>query len=297
MTINTTVAVRMALAGLLALHLPCVQAGLLDQPMTDEEFGACVQRLAGQTAEAGRPLRAGDFTRVAAQARYDDRVRQALLVQRGEPTLWWDDLAATTDDERVAQGREVLAREAEALQRIEARWGIPREIVVAIYGIETNYGPSAGRIPVLDAALTLACLRPCTSGNCAARERAYAAVRLLRDGKVRPEISPATASRTSSARSTMLSPPLPTTCKGGAAGSKARPSMWRCAYRRSSRAHSRRPPARRPSRRPAAARCRSGRHAGGRPWDPMARRFPCRCQAIPRRPLFFRWACRGRPSS
>jgi lytic murein transglycosylase len=175
-------------AFVLAGSLPA-RAALLDQPMPPEQFAACVQGLAGQTASAGRPLTRDDFLRVAASARYDDRVRQALLVQAGEPTFWWDDIAATTDDERVEEGRRILGREAAVLQQIEARWGVPKEIVVAIYGIETNYGPSAGKIPVLDSALTLACLRPCppASASCAARERAYAAVRLLRDGRVRPE--------------------------------------------------------------------------------------------------------------
>jgi membrane-bound lytic murein transglycosylase B len=78
------------------------------------------------------------------------------------------------------------------LQRIESQFGVPREIVVAIYGIETNYGPAQGRIPVLDAAMTLACLRPCPDtatapGSCMSRERAFAAVRVLRDRRVPAE--------------------------------------------------------------------------------------------------------------
>lgn len=165
------------------------QAQLLAAPMPPEQFSACVQQLADQTGTAQRPLSRADFLRIAGGASYDDRVRQSMLVTTSEPTFWWDDIAATTDDQRVEEGRQVLARAAPVLQRIESRWNVPREIVVAIYGIETNYGPSAGRIPVLDAALSVACLRPCSSatGNCAARERAYAAVRLLRDGKVPPE--------------------------------------------------------------------------------------------------------------
>jgi membrane-bound lytic murein transglycosylase B len=170
-------------------------AGPLDQPMPPEQFSACVQGLAEQVGSAGKPLARADFERVAATGKYDDRVRQSMLVQAGEPTYWWDELAGTTDDERVQDGLKVLAREADALRKIEARFGVPREIIVAIYGIETNYGPAAGRIPVLDAALSLACLRPCppstgTPGGpatCRSRERAFAAVRLLRDEKVRPE--------------------------------------------------------------------------------------------------------------
>jgi lytic murein transglycosylase len=167
-------------------------AALLDQPLPPEQFNACVQSLAQQTQLSGRPLRRDDFERIAATAQYDDRVRQSMLVAAGEPTFWWDELAATTDDDRVQAGRAILARDAATLQRIEAQFGVPREILIAIYGIETNYGPSSGRIPVLNAALSLACLRPCpetanTPGSCMARERAFAAVRVLRDGRVRPE--------------------------------------------------------------------------------------------------------------
>ena len=170
-------------------------AALLDQPLPPEQFSACVQGLAEETASAGKPLTREDFLRVAAAGKYDDRVRQSMLVQAGEPTYWWDELAATTDDQRVQDGLKVLEREGDALRRIEARFGVPKEIIVAIYGIETNYGPAGGKIPVLDAALSLACLRPCppTTGKpggpatCRSRERAFAAVRLLRDEKVRPD--------------------------------------------------------------------------------------------------------------
>lgn len=163
---------------------------LVEQPLPPEQFQACVQRLADQTPTAGRPIGRDDFLRIAGSARYDDRVRQSMLVQTAEPSFWWDAIAATTDDERVEQGRRILAEHADLLQRIEDRFGVPRQIVVAIYGIETNYGPSQGRIPVLDAAVTYACLRPCppdAQRACVARERAYAAARLVRDNKVRPQ--------------------------------------------------------------------------------------------------------------
>ena len=163
---------------------------LIAQPMAPEQFQACVQQLGEQTASAGKPLSREDFSRITAGARYDDRVRQSLLVQAGEPTFWWDELAATTDDDRMRDGQRILAANAATLQRIEAQFGVPKEVVVAIYGIETNFGPSQGKIPVIDSTLTLACLRPCPpdrASACLARERAYAAVRLVRDGRVRPE--------------------------------------------------------------------------------------------------------------
>jgi membrane-bound lytic murein transglycosylase B len=174
------------------LPSPTPAQQLLAQPLNPQQFQSCVQNLAGQTHLAGRPLNRADFERITATAQYDDRVRQSMLVTVGEPTFWWDELAATTDADRVRAGQAILAGNAPLLQRIEAQFGVPREIVVAIYGIETNYGPSQGKIPVLDAALSLACLRPCADtgaapGSCVSRERAFAAVRVLRDRRVRAE--------------------------------------------------------------------------------------------------------------
>ena len=176
-------------AALLAAACHAAPAPSLDQPLSPDQFNACVSELADETGTAHKPLARDDFLRIAGNAQYDDRVRQALLVPAGEPSYWWDELAATTDDQRVADGQRVIAQNLDVLQRIEQRWGVPKEIVVAIYGIETNYGPAGGRIPVLDATLSLACLRPCadTAKACAARERAYSAVRLLRDQRVAPD--------------------------------------------------------------------------------------------------------------
>jgi membrane-bound lytic murein transglycosylase B len=180
----------LAIAGALFVLLPaCGQQVPLDQPLAPEQFQQCVQNLANQTSLAGKPLTRQDFLQIAGNAHYDDRVRQGLLVQAGEPTYWWDELAGVTDAQRVADGQRILASNADVLNRIQAQFGVPKEIVVAIYGIETNYGPSQGKIPVLDAAVTMACLRPCppeatAPGSCSSRERAFAAVRVLRDKRV-----------------------------------------------------------------------------------------------------------------
>jgi lytic murein transglycosylase len=183
--------IRAAALAALFSHNAFAQTNLA-QPLTPEQFSTCVQQLAAQTSTAGRPLSQADFLRIASTARYDDRVRQSMQVAAGEPTFIWDELAATTDEDRVREGRAILARDAQTLQRIESQFGVPKEIVVAIYGIETNFGPAQGKIPVLDAALSYACLRPCPesasgASACISRERAYAAVRVLRDRRVRTE--------------------------------------------------------------------------------------------------------------
>jgi len=177
-----------ACAALLALSVPFAAAAQVD-PLSDGAFRRCVARLADETRYALRPLARADFERIAATAKYDDRSRSGMVAQVAEPTLWWDELAATTDDVRMRDGHEVLQRNAEALRDIEQRYGVPRTVLVAVYGIESDYGRRAGSVPVLDAALSLACLRPCATpeARCLPRERAYAAARLIRDGQVASE--------------------------------------------------------------------------------------------------------------
>jgi len=155
-------------------------------PLSPDDFQACIKYLAGKATTARQRLEREDFERITRTAQYQERARQGALAPAAEPTLWWDDLAATTDEARVAEGMEILTRESKTLNSIEDRWKVPKEIIVAIYGIETNYGSWVGSIPVLDATLTLACLRPCSISEktCTARERAYAAVRMLRDKNV-----------------------------------------------------------------------------------------------------------------
>ncbi|MBE7219583.1 MAG: lytic murein transglycosylase, partial [Caulobacteraceae bacterium] len=53
-------------------------------------------------------------------------------------------LAAQVTPGRVAAGRAALARWRDALAGIQAQYGVPPEIVVAVWGLETNYGAAAG---------------------------------------------------------------------------------------------------------------------------------------------------------
>ncbi|MFN0219786.1 MAG: lytic transglycosylase domain-containing protein [Hyphomicrobium sp.] len=44
----------------------------------------------------------------------------------------------------IAKGRRLMAQHAAVLDRIEQRFGVPREIIIAIWGLETNYGADGG---------------------------------------------------------------------------------------------------------------------------------------------------------
>src|SRR5580692_4956553 len=58
---------------------------------------------------------------------------------------------------RINTGRAMLQRNAALLSRIEAQFGVPRQILVAIWGLETDFGHGdMGKLPVIRTLTTLA---------------------------------------------------------------------------------------------------------------------------------------------
>ncbi len=58
-------------------------------------------------------------------------------------------------ERRIREGREFLAEHADALAAIERESGVPAAMIVAIIGVETNYGKITGSWRVIDALYTL----------------------------------------------------------------------------------------------------------------------------------------------
>lgn len=95
-----------------------------------------------------------------------------------------DYLAIVASEEKVREGRAAFAREAPSLRAIEARYGVPAQIVAAIWGVESNYGQRRGDIPTISALSTLA-----YDGRRGAffEGQLLAALRILQAGDVTPE--------------------------------------------------------------------------------------------------------------
>ena len=58
---------------------------------------------------------------------------------------------------RINSGRAMLQRHAALLSSIEQRFGVPRQIIVAIWGLETDFGKGdMGKLPVFRVLATMA---------------------------------------------------------------------------------------------------------------------------------------------
>ncbi len=72
------------------------------------------------------------------------RVEQANLAQPEFVKPVWSYLDGAVSDDRVSQGEEMLAANASMLANLESRYGVSKTILVAIWGIESNYGSQMG---------------------------------------------------------------------------------------------------------------------------------------------------------
>ncbi len=93
----------------------------------------------------------------------------------------WDYLDKAVSDDRIAAGRKALKAHAALLDRIEAHYGVDRQVVVAIWGLESAYGKVRGDVPTISALATLA-----SSSRRAGffEGQLIAALRILQDGDV-----------------------------------------------------------------------------------------------------------------
>lgn len=68
----------------------------------------------------------------------------------------WDYLETAVSDLRVSNGKAALKRQRQTLDAVEARYGVPAEIITAIWGLESAYGTFRGSDPVLTSMASLA---------------------------------------------------------------------------------------------------------------------------------------------
>ena len=78
--------------------------------------------------------------------------------QRGTFNKTFEQYVATrVGPGRINMGRQMLQRHAALLARVEKRFGVPPEIIVAIWGLESDYGKGdIGKMPVVRTLATMA---------------------------------------------------------------------------------------------------------------------------------------------
>ncbi len=96
----------------------------------------------------------------------------------------WDYVAGLVDEERVEEGRAKLHQHASALHNAESRFGVDPATVVAVWGVESDFGKNFGKRPVIQSLATLACEAP--RRNDYWRREFISAMKILDHGDIAP---------------------------------------------------------------------------------------------------------------
>jgi membrane-bound lytic murein transglycosylase B len=96
------------------------------------------------------------LTRAFAGATFDPAIVEKDRNQNEFTKTIWDYLDRAVSDLRITNGQAALAEHAAVLAKIEAQYGVEKEVVVAVWGLESSYGAFMGDTPLISALATLA---------------------------------------------------------------------------------------------------------------------------------------------
>lgn len=151
-----------------AVEVPVVQVAALsvlrpqlrpsrpDAPIdaaTDQRFQSWVRGFRGRALAKG--VSAATFDRAFRGVRYDPEVIERDRNQGEFTKTIWQYLNTAVSEKRVKNGKAALRKHRRTLEAIEARYRVEKEIVTAVWGLESSYGAYRGDMDVIRSLATL----------------------------------------------------------------------------------------------------------------------------------------------
>jgi membrane-bound lytic murein transglycosylase B len=134
----------------IALLLPFALAASLQ----DVPFGAWLDNFRSEARQRGYSDELLDKT-----VGNLEPLERAIETDRAQPELtigFERYFESRVNTQVIRRGREALREHRRLLTRVEKEYGVPRRVVVAVWGMESRYGRNQGRTPVFQALATLA---------------------------------------------------------------------------------------------------------------------------------------------
>jgi membrane-bound lytic murein transglycosylase B len=120
----------------------------------DAKFAAFIRDFRATAIAAG--IRPDVYDRSMAGITRNASVEKANLSQPEFVKPVWGYLDSAVSDDRVSMGQQMESTYPSMLAGLEARYGVSKDILVAIWGIESNYGQQMGGYNMFEALATLA---------------------------------------------------------------------------------------------------------------------------------------------
>jgi lytic murein transglycosylase len=165
------------------LAIACTIASVGLSSPAKADFDSCVAGIRSSALSEG--VSGAVFDRAMAGVTPDPKVIEAMNNQPEFRTAIWDYLGALVDEERVQEGRQLLRTHASTLAAAEQRFGVDRHTIVAVWGVESNYGKVRGRWSLPQSLSTAACLA--TRRNGFFRAELIATMKIIQRGDLRQE--------------------------------------------------------------------------------------------------------------
>ena len=117
-------------------------------------------------AEFGREAQAQKVSPAVIQSAFEGLTPDPRVIQldrrQGVFKQTFEQFGPPRVNARIAKARQLMSKHAGLLAGIEQQFGVPGAVVIAIWGLETDFGVGMGKHPVMRAVATLAhdCRRP-----------------------------------------------------------------------------------------------------------------------------------------
>ena len=174
---NDVCAIRRSLA-----RLAFCLALLVSTKAGATSFSDCLAGLRGAALAGG--VDAATFDKVTRGLTPNPDVLAMAEVQPEFKTPIWDYLAGLVDEERVNDGRAMMARYSQALALAQSRFGVDQATITAVWGVESDFGRSFGTRPVVQSLATLSCSGHRRAGYF--RSEFIAALKIIQHGDIDP---------------------------------------------------------------------------------------------------------------
>ena len=119
------------------------------------DFASCLAGLRSHATSQG--ISAQIFDSSTAGVEPDMKIIELMENQPEFKTPIWDYLGTLVDEEKVAEGKAMLRKYSGALASAEQRYGVDRHAILAVWGVESDFGKAGGKWPLMQALPTVIC--------------------------------------------------------------------------------------------------------------------------------------------
>ena len=172
---------KLLISSALSAGLACVSVAAMPSFAYADKFQTCVKSFWPAAKRAG--VSWDTFEKATAGISHDQEVIESARYQPEYKKPMGEYVDRAISPKRLSMGQQKLVEYGQLLDQVEAKYGVDKHIVLAIWGVESNYGTNKGDKQVIQSLMTLAC-----SGvkSKFARGQIVSALKILQKGDTDP---------------------------------------------------------------------------------------------------------------